>query len=383
MKKHLMKFGSSMVNMMLFHSLVKMKLVHFFSRFKRKNNKITIGENPPKDKTLCFLLGSPRSGTSISSLILGNSKKILSPTELHLIGFDDLKQRKETMSKTFCHALTIGLIQTISKIKNISLLSATALVRDLEETSLDVKKIYDYLLCNMNEKVLIDKTPTYLGYASDDTLKNRFPHAKYLYLHRHPLSVILSQKKWLDSFDDEKYKAMRLKEIERMEKKEVGYFSLTVVKDELFYPMREKLNAYDMEHDFDKFKSVECRWRLENENAMKFLNTIPEEQKYIFSYENFLKDVPGELAKILRFLDIDDDPNAMIKVYENQKPPTSLLGIMKKLWQWEILDPNQLFKAGSIDSSRAEGWKKHAHLWQALDPETQALAQQLGYGEFS
>ena len=85
------------------------------------------------------------------------------------------------------------------------------------------------------------------------------------------------------------------------------------------------------------------------------------------------------MAALYAFLGIDADPRKAIAAYEHKKAPDTIPSILGAFWSWEIGDPHQIFMAGKIESSRADEWKRHAHLWDTLEPETQQLAMELGY----
>lgn len=379
MKNKLIKFCTTLFNILLFHNLITRNLINFISLFKKSTVEIEPEHEGRADKTLCFLLGSARSGTTLLSILLSKSEEIFCPPELYLATFDDLKQRRELFRHTLYKSLTLGLVQGMSKLNNKPLSTSMAIIRALEEKELSTVAMYDYLMSQTPCDVFLDKTPSYLSYVSDELFCQRFPEAKYIYVYRHPLAVILSQKKWMDSLSDELFRKQGEKAIENFRKDKIGYLTMALARpDELKEFQSYKSDAFQR-YDFDKFKVLESWWRYENQRTLEFLEALPNSQKYIFSFESFVKNPAERLFELLTFLGIDGDAQDLIAAYENKKAPDTVWGILREFLTWEVGDPNQIFMAGRIDSSRADDWQQYAHLWHKLDEETRELALRMGY----
>lgn len=398
MKKKLIKLCTSFIPLLLFQNLTRYRFMEIGSAFTSKGDADAvakdikeraevkpfdgIAEHDGKQSQLCFLLGSPRSGTTLTSILLDKSPEIFSPPELYLATFESLKQRSKNIKSTIFKALSMGLVQSISKFTGKSHRQSLAFTKGLEKQDVDINQTYDYLLSNTDQPVFIDKTPCYVTYMAERLFSKRFPKAKYLYMYRHPISVILSQKRWVDEVSDEDVKKYGKKGIEAYHQRKTGLFSMLLANPESYWEFEAHKADYYPKCDYDKFKILEGGWFYENNKTMQFLDTVPEEQKYIFSFESLLKNPEQELQKILAFLEIDSDPAAMVDAYESRKAPTTIRGILKEVWNWEVGDPNQIFLAGKIDGSRADqSWQKNAHLWEKLNPETRELAKRMGYPE--
>ncbi len=378
MKSALIRFSSSILNALVFHNLVKRPCLEIGALFKLSSSRLEPEAVAADDKTLCFLLGSPRSGTTLSSILLDYTDGITCPPELYLATFDSMGQRKDMLERTIYKSLGIGLAQALSRADRTSLVSAYAKMKDAERRDLPTSDLYAYLQAR-SESVFVDKTPSYLSYVSDELFLQRYPKAKYIHVYRHPLSVIQSQKTQIDSLSDEQFRKFGMKAREQHKRGEVGLFAMAFAKWEAFKELQDYKMEAQRKYDFDKFKILESWWHYENRRTVEFLKKIPQEQKFVYAFESMVRDPEGTLSALYAFLGIDQDPRKAIGTYEHKKAPDTVASILGAFWSWEIGDPHQIFMAGKIEPSRADEWKRHAHLWDKLEPETQQLAMELGY----
>lgn len=378
MKSALVKFSSSILNALIVHNLVKRPLLEVGALFKRSSSRFEPEAAAAGDRTLSFLLGSPRSGTTLSSILLDYTDGITCPPELYLATYDSMAQRKDMLERTIYKSVAIGLAQALSRVDRASLLSSYAKMKDAERRDLSTADIYGYLQAR-SEPVFVDKTPFYLSYVSDELFLQRYPKAKYIYMYRHPLSVIQSQKTQIDSLSDKQFRKFGMQAMEQHKRGEIGLFAMAFAKREAFKEFQDYKMEAQQKYDFDKFKILESWWLYENRRTVEFLKRVPQEQKFVYSFESLVRDPEGTLAALYAFLGIDQDPRKAIAAYENKKAPDTVGSILGAFWNWEIGDPHQIFMAGKIESSRADEWKKHSHLWERLEAETQQLAMELGY----
>ncbi len=143
---------------------------------------------------LVFLIGSPRSGSTLLSRLLGAHSEIFAPEEPHLItplahlGFYDSVE-KAPYDPIIVRAAARAVVAALPAGEDAYL----AALRAYSDS------IYRGLLAGggATAKRLLDKTPAYA--LSLDFLAKLYPQARYVVLTRHPIAVWSS---FVDSFFD-------------------------------------------------------------------------------------------------------------------------------------------------------------------------------------
>lgn len=153
-------------------------------------------ESLPQDQ-LVFLIGSPRSGSTLLSRMLGAHPEIFAPEEPHLItplahlgyyesvesaSYDPIITR--TAARSLVAALPRGEEQYLESLRAYS----DAIYQGLREGSSGTGR---------RASRILDKTPAYA--LSLDFLTRLYPRARYIVLTRHPIAIWSS---FVDSFFD-------------------------------------------------------------------------------------------------------------------------------------------------------------------------------------
>jgi len=121
-------------------------------------------------------------------------------------------------------------------------------------------------------------------------------------------------------------------------------------------------------------------WYLHNMRILKFLESVPDDQKTWVTGEEAIADPDGVLRRIVRWLGVRDDSDAIsqMKHPENSPfafigPPNALYGNSRKFLEDPILRPDSL-KNHSLEGPLA--WRDRG---VEFLPEVKQLAMKFGY----
>ncbi len=145
---------------------------------------------PRMQERLVFLIGAPRSGTTLTARMLGAHAEVFAPPEPHLM-------------PPLAH---LGLHERVDQapydpvITQIGLREFVASLPAGEQDYLDglrrfTDHLYERALAPSGRRIYLDKTPAYALVL--DFLAKLYPHAKYVVLTRHPMAIWSS---YIDSF---------------------------------------------------------------------------------------------------------------------------------------------------------------------------------------
>ncbi|NER22533.1 MAG: alpha/beta fold hydrolase [Symploca sp. SIO1B1] len=275
---------------------------------------------------IIFILSSPRSGSTLLRVMLAGHSALFSPPELHLLPFDTMKERQEQLNLSY---LGEGLQKTFMEVKNLDATASQAFIKDLESQNLSIQQVYGMLQENIAPRLLVDKSPSY---AMESTILERgealFANSKYIYLVRHPYSVI------------ESFVRMRMQKL-------VG------LGEENPYRLAEQV------------------WAKSNQNILDFLSQLEPEHQHQIHYEDLVTEPESVLSHLCDFLNIDFEPE-LLQPYQGDR----MTGGVHQT-SLSISDPNFL-KHNNIDKSLADKWKT-IQLPHQLKSETQRIASQLNY----
>ncbi|MGL5835074.1 MAG: alpha/beta fold hydrolase, partial [Waterburya sp.] len=273
-----------------------------------------------------FILSSPRSGSTLLRVMLAGHPLLASPPELHLLPFETMIEREETLGVS---QLGEGLKRAFMALKGIDAPQSQQLVAELLQKNATVKEVYQQLQQLAGDRLLIDKSPTYASNRETlDKAEAIFEGAKYIHLVRHPYSVI------------ESFARMRM----------------------------DKLVSSG---EGDPYQLAELIWRDSNQNILNLAEEIDPERYHLVYYEDLVSKPQAVLEGICEFLAIPFD-EAVLTPYQGDRMTDGVSNTAMSLG-----DPNFL-KHQTIDAQLAQTWKA-IKLPGILSKYTQQLAQQLNY----
>ena len=291
------------------------------------------GKQPQTAKTqrpLIYLLSTPRAGSTLLRVMLMGHSEIFAPPELHLLPFKNLQERAELLEKGNQGYLREGLIETIKELEGLSIDEANQRMKELEQQKLSVQAIYQRLKELARGRYIVDKSPTY---GTDPKILQRAEQMSsdvfYIYLVRHPLSVI-------ESFERNRFdKLMGIKE--------------------------------------DPWKFAENMWLRMNTNIQNFLGTVPRERWIRIRYEDLVKAPEKKMKELCSFLNLAFTKD-MLNPYEGER----IEGGLHKETSLSIGDPN-FTKHKRIEAGFADAWKRQLDKVNRLSVESKQLARKYGY----
>jgi len=275
---------------------------------------------------IAFLLSSPRAGSTLLRVMLAGHPALFCPPELHLLGFDTLREREAALGTSY---LGEGLQRAIMELEGLDAARGQRRVQGWLDEDLAIHAVYERLQALAGARLVVDKSPTYA--SSLETLEHAeavFDGARYLFLFRHPYAVI-------ESF------------------------------------VRKRMDKLVGAGDTDPYALAERIWVAANENTRAFLRRIPRERGHAIRYEDLVREPERVMREACDFLQIPFDP-AVLSPYAGNRmadgvhPQSVAIG-----------DPDFLAHTG-VDRRLGERWRD-VHLPRPLGDAARRVAAEMGY----
>jgi hypothetical protein len=140
-------------------------------------------------RPIVFVLGAPRSGTTLLRVMLAGHPELFVPPEMVLGNFETMAQRKAMLEKRFWDKG--GLRRALIELRDIDVHQAKAAVSEWDEFT--VTQVYRALQIEVGDRHLVDKDPRLsVPDGSLERLLENFPDARFVWIVRNPASVIRS-----------------------------------------------------------------------------------------------------------------------------------------------------------------------------------------------
>ncbi len=293
----------------------------------RRTAKAVKQKNPP----ILFILAPPRSGTTLLRVMLGGHSSLFSPPELELLGYDDLKQRREGLSGR--HSFwRQGTVRALMQLRGYSREEAELEISGYEDAAMTTQDFYR-LLQEASDQLLVDKA---ISYAIDpETLKRgeaEFEGALYLHLVRSPQGMI-------NSFEE--------------------------AHIEQIFPR--------FAHPFTGRGLAEMVWTISQQNILTFLENVPPQRQHRVEFERLVREPEQAMQEICRWVGIEYEEGMIEPYREKQKRMTDGVHEVGKM-----LGDIKFHDHAGIDHNVAERWRQRFSE-EVLNEETWAVAETLGY----
>ena len=286
-------------------------------------------KNPPA----VFVLSPPRSGSTLMRVMLAGHPQLFAPPELELLSFNTLAERRAAFADRFSFWRE-GTIRALMELKRCDAETATRLMEDCEAQQLTTKQFYGLMQSWLDERVLVDKTPSY---ALDIDILRRaetdFAETRYIHLVRHPYGMIRS-----------------------------------------FINARLEQVFFRHAHNLERRELAELIWLLSQKNILEFLETVPAERQLQVHFEQLVSDPERVLRGLCDFLKLDY-VSEMATPYQgsSQRMTDGIHPLSKMLGDVKFHEHN------NIDAGIADRWRQEVEAGDVLADETWTIAESLGY----
>lgn len=286
---------------------------------------------PKRNPSTIFILSSPRAGSTLLRAMLAGHPQLFAPPELHLLQFETMGERRRELDSRLPE-LAEGLPRAMIELSKMTVKEALEAVEKWEEEDISVQEVYSWIQHRAAPRILVDKTPIYtLSRRTLERGKAMFDGPTFLYLHRHPLSVIESM---------------------------INFYGL-IGKDSVEIPREEA------------FFVAEQTWTNSNSNCLNFLRDLSPSQQLSVGYEDLVREPERYIRRVCSFLQIPFD-SSLLDPYSGARMLDGLRQGEASIGDLNIMDHE------GIDASLADAWKK-VQVPNALGVETKATARALGY----
>ena len=270
---------------------------------------------------ITFVLGAPRSGTTLLRVMLAGHPQLFVPPEMVIAPFTTMVERRAKLTERFWEKG--GLRRAIMEIEGCDVDKAKGIEASLDDRT--VPEVYAWLQQRLGVRLLVDKCPHLSAEpAALRRLAAWYPDARWIWIYRHPGSVTRS--------------------IENM-------------------PMAEvMLQGYAPDA-----RSI---WFGSNQTIRAFLAGVPADRQTWVRYEELVVDARPTMERVAALLGVPFDP-AMLDPYEGDRMREGPPGARA------VGDPNMAGR-GKVDATLATRWLEGFDP-ASVAPETHGLARELGY----
>jgi hypothetical protein len=257
-----------------------------------------------------FLLGPPRSFTSVVGTMLGQHPQMYGLPETHLFGCETMAEWWRTCEEqTFPRAH--GLLRAVAELffggqteRTVRLASGWLQRRSHFTTGM----VMEVLAARVHPRVVVDKSPSVVYSVQFlERIRILFPRARFIHLLRHPRAHGESVMKFI-------------KERKRRGRIPESHWLLHLCT----YPDLSSAASDVLERSHER--DPQRGWYVLNRNIAEFLESVPNEQKLRVRGEDLLQSPDEPLRRIAEWLRVRTDDDAINEMKHPERSPYACFG---------------------------------------------------------
>ncbi len=293
-----------------------------------------------------FVLGPPRSFTSVVCAMLGQHPEMLGLPEVHLFAVD-------TVGELFYYYKLVGrrrqdgLLRTLAQVymgKQTVQTVELAQRRLGQRMEMETGALFREIVAKVAPRIVVEKSvSTVWRERALERMERAFPNARYIHLTRHPRSAGESM---VEAVGNEK----------RLAREMMDYSTYPPTVD------------------------PQILWLTIHTNICNFLSFVPEDRKRRLKGEAMLTDVDCHLREIAQWMGLRTDDEALDEMKHPERSPFACLGPINAPFGNDpkfIKEP--ALRPARVKPQSLEGPVSWRGDGQGFAPEVKDLAKELGY----
>ena len=317
---------------------------------------------------MVFVLAGPRSGSTLTQLVLNMHSQLYAGQELYLLPFFTMKERAERLgSRELSSWVFEGLRKTVMELRGCTIEEADELLEQM--TDFRTQDVLSILQAWAGERILVDKTPPYVW--SMDTLRRAeqlFEEVQYVHVYRHPYANISSMATEAINRD---FIADAAGAAAPAGWEQQVCRALSAQPCACNPPLSPR--GASLQLDDALWTEAETLWARGNANVLDFFKELPESRRLSVAYEDLLRAPDTTARRLCGFLRLPYEA-AMCAPYTAANLATFEPAAAGGLGAG---DPKLRQNTG-IDATMADAWQS-VKVPRALLPFAAHVAKELGY----
>ena len=257
-----------------------------------------------------FVLGPPRSFTSVVGAMLGQHPQMYGLPETHLFSYETMAARRLSCLEA-TYPMGHGLLRAVAELYFNEQNEATIKLADAwlrRRSHFTTGYLFEVLANKVYPRILVDKSPSVVYKIQFmQRIYDMFPEARFIHLLRHPRGHGESVMKYIE------------------ERKQRGAIPPTHWLLHLStYPHRRENGTEPLRRC--SVLDPQRGWYTLNRTIGLFLESVPENQKLQLRGEDVLTDPDRELQRVATWMGLRDDDEAIQEMKHPERSPYACFG---------------------------------------------------------